>query len=85
MTTINVTAEHIARGEPQDCRLCPVALALGDAFPEATYISVTGLYVRMETREHELPAEAQRFTWNFDSGRPVEPFAFELDYPAVTP
>ena len=84
MTAISVTAGHIAKGFARDCEHCPVALALRDAFPEVRHISVTSLYVRMGIREHELPAEVQQFTWEFDTGQPVGPFTFELDYPAVT-
>ena len=83
MTTINITAEHIAKGFARDSGRCPVALAIRDAFPKAGNIAVTGLYIHMGLREHELPAEVQHFTWDFDAGRPVEPFTFELDYPEV--
>ena len=83
MTTVSVTAEHIAKGFAEDRYRCPVALAIRDAFPGAGNVSVTGMYVRVGLREHELPVEVQRFTWNIDTGQPVEPFAFELDFPAA--
>jgi hypothetical protein len=84
MTTVSVTAEHITKGFARDCERCPVALAIRDAFPAVAHVTVTGLYVRMGIREHEMPAEVQQFTWAFDTGQPIEPFTFELDYPAVT-
>ena len=40
MTTISVTAEHIARGYPGDCRDCPVALAIKDAIPGLALVLV---------------------------------------------
>jgi len=88
MTTITVTAEHIARGERQSCTRCPIALAIRDAFPGAISFAVGGPMVMLWTggseREIDLPAEAFKFVNAFDNGRTVEAFTFELDYPAVT-
>ena len=33
MTTVSVTAKHLAKGIREDCEHCPVALAIVDAIP----------------------------------------------------
>jgi hypothetical protein len=38
--------------------------------------------IRRRGLEHELPTRVQDFIDAFDGGDPVEPFSFELDYPA---
>jgi hypothetical protein len=87
MTTITVTAEHIAKGVPESCRHCPVALAIKDALPGIELIAVD------DTRVHlggaacdvkiDLPPAAQHFIEAFDCDDPVEPFSFTVDYPEV--
>jgi hypothetical protein len=90
MTAINVTAEHIAKGEHDSCRFCPVALAMKEAFPDAELVAVDSAHVTMGGGprrggwiELDLPDAATRFIEAFDVGDPVQPFTFELDYPAV--
>jgi len=87
MTTINVTAEHIAKGTPRECRFCPVALAVKDAFPHDVAVSIGHRYISMYSHErHELlpiPEDVRGLIAAIDAGRPVEPFTFDLDYPAV--
>jgi hypothetical protein len=87
MTAINVTAEHIAKGFPGDCRFCPVALAVEDAFPGTncwaardtlTLYSNGGPCLRVPH-----PGSVLNFIRAFDSAGQVAPFTFELDYPAV--
>jgi hypothetical protein len=88
MTLISVTAEHIARGEPDSCRFCPVALAINGAFPDAGLIAVDGDHVALcdgpslsnNWIELDMPDPARRFIEAFDQGGHVEPFTFELDY-----
>jgi hypothetical protein len=92
MTTINVTAEHIAAGERENCERCPVALAIRDAFPHLVYIEVAPEGISISLRGADIwglkahvdvAREVQEFIRAFDSGEPVEPFTFELDYPKV--
>lgn len=87
MTTINVTARHIAAGEPGDCRFCPIALAVESAFPDATEIQVTGssLSISRGARHFEtlLPWKAIDFIRAYDEAGFVVPFSFDLDYPEV--
>lgn len=89
MTAVSVTARRIAKGVPGDCGWCPVALAMAVAFPGLTYLSVglTDIIVQfIEGGKVSLstPREVHEFIRAFDLGQPVEPFTFELDYPAVT-
>ena len=90
MTVITVTAEHIAKGIRGNCEHCPVALALLDAYPDLTYISVGPDAITMQhgkdTAEIEVtaPCEVEYFICDFDEGAAVAPFTFALDYPAVT-
>jgi len=88
MTAVSVTADHLTLGIPGDCGNCPVALAVEDAFPRAVGVSVGDLYISMrhEGRDELLiiPEDARALIADIDAERPVEPFTFELDYPAVT-
>jgi hypothetical protein len=97
MTTISVTAEHIARGAPECEWGCPVALAILDAVPGIAAIAVNGGYVgTADIRLHDgrvlelqLPEEARLFISDFDGldepQATIQPFTFDLDYPEVTP
>jgi hypothetical protein len=92
MTTVSVTAGHIAKGQRDSCRRCPVALAINETFPDTELVAVDSAYVTMGRGplrggwiELELPDAATRFIEAFDCHDPVEPFTFDLDYPAVTP
>jgi hypothetical protein len=94
MTAVSVTAGHIARGKRQDAERCAIALALHDVFPDAEYIMVSGDGITLQPctddawmAEAEImpPPEVAAFVEAFDDGNDVEPFTFELDYPAATP
>jgi hypothetical protein len=85
-TTINVTAQHLTRGIPGDCAACAVALAVKDAFPQASNVTIGQRYVSMY---HEgqwllpvIPLSVGERIAAIDRGRAVEPFSFDLDYPA---
>jgi hypothetical protein len=73
MTTITVTAEHIAEGKPDNCRDCPVALAILAAMPDARRVSVMqSLEGRTYTQIRVIP----------DSTRPANRTTLEADLPA---
>jgi hypothetical protein len=88
MTTVTVTAEHIARGERDNCVCCPVALAIADAFPGAI-VWVGGARALIDEVGHDveadLPVEVEEFVCRFDDDGFGEPFTFELDYPETRP
>jgi hypothetical protein len=82
---ITVTQEHIERGKKKNCAECPVALALHDAgFPDA-YVSFDRVWASPDDRLNNyncllafLPILVRVWISNFDSGKHVEPFEFEL-------
>jgi len=88
MTTITVTAEHIARGVADSCDHCPVALAIREALPHGPGLWVDSAHVTVGKPGHwtevDLPDTVTHFIEAFDGGDPVRPFTFDLDYPAVT-
>jgi len=88
MTTVSVTAGHLSLGIPGDCGKCPVALAIEDAFPHAIGVSVGDRYISMCSEGAPelliIPESVRALIADIDTGTPVDPFTFELDYPAVT-
>jgi hypothetical protein len=74
---IEVTADDIAEGVPEDGIGCPIACALnrltGDRY-EVDYEEVT----TPDGRVIDLPPEARAFIRRFDRGDEVAPFTFEL-------
>ena len=89
MTAVSVTAEHMANGFPGDCTSCPVALAVEDAFPQATGVTVGHRYISIDDGGQTvcliIADDVQDLIHDIDAGDYVEPFSFDLDYPAVTP
>ena len=84
MLKVNVTQEHIDKGERYSTSACPIARALKDVLPAdscavnvraavAVWFQNSGYYRAW------LPHSAQDFVVEFDSGQDVEPFSFELD------
>ena len=88
MTIVSVTAGHLSLGIPGDCGNCPVALAIEDAFPHAIGVSVGDQYISMCSEGAPelliIPESVRALIADIDTGTPVDPFTFELDYPAVT-
>lgn len=68
---IKVTQEHIDSGIRRSCESCPIALATG-----ASHVSYFDIV--LNSKMYETPVAARRFMGNFDLGRPVTPFEFEL-------
>jgi hypothetical protein len=88
---ISVTQDHIKKGRKASCGHCPIALALKDAGLKD--ISVESHHVTIhngrkyiengkECAYHRIlvPYEVTHFIYDFDNGRKVETFEFELDY-----
>jgi hypothetical protein len=86
---VEVTAEDIAVGRPGKCCYCPVALAIsracGPGFIGVSSKNVGFLFHRARPKFVPLPEVARRFICDFDSGRAVAPFAFDLDVPEGVP
>jgi hypothetical protein len=83
---VEVTAEDIRKGVVGSCDACPVAKALRRTFRTK---SATVYYVRSATPRCSvkkldalpLPLDAAKFAANFDDGKPVSPFSFDLRIP----
>ena len=87
---IGVTQKHIDEGEPNSCGYCPVALALFELSPMVSGIYPIGIgYV---VKIYSLTSRVQKtiyipddshikeFIQNFDKGKAVNPFEFEIDF-----
>lgn len=78
---INVTAEDIANGQPHRCSWCPVALALRRHLLAAKVSVASKIIVTLEDGTgfvKDTPLEACNFIRDFDNGRSVIPFTFDL-------
>lgn len=78
MIKVNVTALDIRDGVRSDIGACPIARAVkrskrsrGDVWAGPVHIS-TGLLV------YKTPPNVRQWMENYDDGREVEPFTFEL-------
>lgn len=79
--TVTVTADDIAKGEPEECGSCPIAIAamqIDGVVEAAVYPQRMTIWSadRM-AREYHLPDDAQIFVAAFDLNLDVEPFTFE--------
>lgn len=74
---IKVTRKHIRKGKRGLSFRCPVALAL----KEKTKVEwMVGLrYANSRVKLFDLPPVAVDFIRDFDDGKRVEPFSFELE------
>ncbi len=80
---IRVTSEHIRRGEQHSLSACPIALAVRehDGFADAEVGSFFVYKGRsfLFPPSFTTPSKAAKFIQDFDAGRAVEPFEFELE------
>lgn len=81
---MRVRVEHwdIINGRRTAPDHCPVALAVRRQSGRSK-IAVSSYSVDLldGMKDAELPPEARQFVRDFDSGRPVKPFSFELELP----
>ena len=81
---IRVTQEHIDKGVRDDCRQCPVALAIQEA--TKSIVDVLPMYCQFTYisdwpgKAVNLPIEVTEFIKGFDSEGFGLPFTFELDH-----
>lgn len=73
MKLIRVTSSHIANGKPRSYCECPVALAMMECTGETWFVTPSRV-----DRVYALPDVARQFIADFDAGRSVGPFEFEL-------
>lgn len=82
--TINVTQADIEAGTRQDCKACPVALAVKRLLVGGCSVNVSRL---LEFEGHGLAVETNYpdtcadFINDFDQGKPVLPCTFEAEIP----
>lgn len=82
---INVTQEDIENGIRHSCFSCPIALAVKretgcNCSVESANFHLKARIFMMGSYEAYFPGkEAEDFINNFDGGKPVKPFSFELD------
>lgn len=74
---IRVTKEDIINGESGSCDNCPIARAIIRTF-NIDDVAVDATYIDIEDRVYRTPVVAAEFIYNFDDGKTVEPFDFEL-------
>jgi hypothetical protein len=75
---IRVTEEHIKAGKPDNCRFCPIAIAITEALEHKYIVVVKPKLCYTCGRVFALPEIARNFIRSFDLGKHVEPFEFEL-------
>lgn len=79
---INVSKEHIRKGEKMQSRSCPIALACIEQWNTLVLISgntaIVGDFRPAQRRTYTLPRSAKRFIRRFDNGLKVEPFNFRV-------
>jgi len=76
---INVTQEHILKGERKSFTKCALALAIADCFPgDEIKVHGDGFTIMNKCEFYSLPKDALVFEIAFDGGCKVEPFEFEI-------
>lgn len=82
--TINVTQTDIDEGRIRNCYECPIAKAAYRSFPGAYEIAVGRILTVDLTGDFNsiqrycIPDIARKFMNDFDCGKDVEPFSFEI-------
>lgn len=74
---IQVTQEHIEKGQRFEPFSCAVALALKDSGFESARVSESEIVCDCDI--FPVPSSVRAFVGRFDRGEPVLPFSFELD------
>jgi len=80
---IKVTAEHIDKGKRNNCRECPVALAIKEQLnlPYDMQVGTLGVnifYEKHTCTKYMLSRAAERFINKFDGRKDVKPFNFVM-------
>jgi len=83
---ISVTQDDIDKGIKNNCEKCPIARALARSFPG--YFNLASIYY-LSVKAHQkdfyvfmmdTPKVCYDFIRDFDQGKPVTPFEFEISY-----
>lgn len=81
---VKVTEAHIREGKPCRKDFCPLALAIADALGVGcnhvrVYEDRVTIFWGRIPRKFRLSGKASEAVRRFDSGEPIEPFAFILE------
>lgn len=74
---IKVTQKHIKKGKVASCGECPVALAIKERL-QSNDVAVFISSVNINVLPYILTQKAARFVKDFDKGKRVRPFSFNL-------
>lgn len=74
---IELTEEHINKGEVESGHYCPIALAIKERIPDERVI-VGYITSTVGDKSYALDKTASQFIQNFDSGRTVNPIVFSM-------
>ncbi len=82
--TIEIKQSDIDDGEEGSCDNCPAAKAVKRSLCRNVCVTRTDIWKQTSRSEPieslcRLPAEAQKFIGDFDAGRHVNPFSFEIE------
>jgi len=75
---ITVTKLDIKRGDQREHAFCPVARALRRVYSWKKIINVGHLYIQLNNKRYTTPDNVDQWISQFDEGRFVFPFTFEL-------
>ena len=73
---INVTQDHIDNGVKDNCKQCPVALAIIEQYPDSKMVKVFPDYIKIDTNYYNVQESLSDFVFDFDMEEPEKPFAF---------
>lgn len=77
---IVVTQNDIERGTRYRACACPVALAIKRRTSRECEVAGRYMIFRSDINtKYDLPTPVRKFVVDFDTGKPVKPFSFELD------
>ena len=77
---IHVTAQDISEGLPGNSQFCPVALAVNKAIHREKDVQVDGNAITIDDVDFTISETVRQFIADFDDGKPVKPFCFEIIY-----
>ena len=87
LRTIMVTRKDIDNGKKENCKFCPVALAISRVLPKGYEVNVHfNFYEIYDECNRKVVStfitnmDALNFIYNFDSNKEVKPFSFELNF-----
>lgn len=75
---INVTQDDIDCGIIGNCELCPIALAILPIVSPLP-VEVDNCCIEIGGVQYNSPNSVCQFIDDFDNGKPVKPFSFELE------